>query len=89
MCVCVSLTGRHGLRAVDVVVQAEERRHAGGRAQALGQVGGSWVVGVHAVLGGHVVAGQASLSVRHLLHTRPHGTQKKKRETFASTCELM
>lgn len=76
MCVCerfcVSLTGCHGLRAVVVVVvlEAEEGRHTGCGAQALSQVGGCWVVGMHAVLRGHVVARQATITMGHLLHTR-------------------
>lgn len=56
-----------GGRAV-VVLQAEVRRHR--RAQALRQVGGPGVEGVHAVLRGHAVAGQAAVSVRHLLQTQ-------------------
>ncbi len=75
VCFCVSLTGCHGLRAVVVVVvvlQAEEGRHTGGGAQALSQVGGCWVVGVHAVLRGHVVARQATITMGHLLHTGKH-----------------
>lgn len=49
-CFCVSLTGCHSLRAVVVavvVLQAEEGGHAGAGAQALSQVGGCWVVGMH------------------------------------------
>lgn len=68
-CCCVSLTGRHGLRAaVIVVIQAKEGWHTAGGAQALSQVGGCWVVGVHAVLRRHVVAGQAAIAMRHLLY---------------------
>lgn len=83
-CFSASLTGCHGLRAVAVVVvvvvfvQAEEGRHTGGGAETLSQVGGCWVVGMHAVLRGHVVAGQAAITMRHLLHTEQHkNTQRR------------
>lgn len=71
-CSCVSLTGCHGLRVavVVVVIQAKKGGHTSGGAQALSQVGGSWVVGVHAVLRGHVVARQAAVTMGHLLNAR-------------------
>ncbi len=76
VCFCVSLTGCHGLRVVvviiTVVLQAEERWHTAGGAQALSQVGGCWVVGMHAVLRGHVVARQTAIAMGHLLHTIKH-----------------
>lgn len=58
--------------AAVVVLQAEVRRHR--RAQALGQVGGPGVEGVHAVLRGHAVAGQAAVGGGHLLQTENTNT---------------
>lgn len=47
----VSLTGCQGLRAVIVVVlKADEGWDTSCGAQTLSQVGGCWVVGMHAVL---------------------------------------
>lgn len=67
-----SLTGWQGLVAVAVVVlMAVERLQAGCGAQALSHVG-AWVVGMHVVLSGHVVAGEATVTMGHLLHTRTH-----------------
>lgn len=51
---------------------AVERLQVGGGAQALSHVGACWVVGMHVVLSGHVVAGEATVTVGHLLHTRIH-----------------
>ena len=77
----VLLTSHPGLSAVVVVIQGEDGGgDAGGAAQgggpqARGQVGGGRVVGVHAVLGGHVVAHQAAF-------TAGHGLQGPKEERW-------
>ena len=85
----VPLTSHPGLGAVVVVVQAEDGEGGGGGdagrgpqwggtqgggTQALAQVGGGRVVGVHAVLGGHVVAHQTALTAGHGLQ----GTTEEK-----------
>lgn len=68
-----SLTGWQGLGAIAVVVlMAVERLQAGCGAQALSHVGACWVVGMHVVLSGHVVAGEATVTMGHLFHTRIH-----------------
>lgn len=78
-CFCVSLTGCHGLRAavvvVVVVIHTEEWWHVRSGAQSLRLVGGCWVVGVHVVLRGNVVAGQTAITVRHLCHARKQRNQ--------------
>lgn len=71
------LTHCHGVGAAVVLLQADEGWHTGGRAQTLGQVGGSGVIGVHPVLRGHAVTREAAFPVRHLLYTKKKKTFKK------------
>lgn len=66
--------GWHAFRAAAAIIVAavvlycEDGGHTAGRAQTRSQVGGScWVVGVHTVLRGHVVAGETSISMGHLV----------------------
>lgn len=79
-----TLTCRFVLGPDVVVLKGENGGLAGSCAQALAEVGGCRVIGVHTVLLGHVVAGQAAISTGHLLqsemiqaqtqtHKHPHG----------------
>lgn len=64
-----TLTCSFALRADVIVLRGENGGHAGSSAQALTKIGSCRIVGVHTVLLGHVVAGQAAISTGHLLQS--------------------